>query len=200
MFQRIRSFTVAILGALALWACAGAPVPAGAAPVELPPVAQTAATVPASFDYRLGSGDKVRIIVFGQTDLSGEFSLDGSGAISMPLVGKIEALNLTTAQLEQAIATRLKDGYLNDPRVSAQVLNFRPFFILGEVNKPGEYPYADGMTILKAVATAGGHTYRADQRRVFIKRAEGGKEEAVPVTSSTPVHPGDTIRIPERFF
>jgi protein involved in polysaccharide export with SLBB domain len=146
------------------------------------------------------SGDKVRIIVFGQTDLSGEFSLDGSGAISMPLVGKIEALNLTTAQLEVAIANRLKDGYLNDPRVSAQVLNFRPFFILGEVNKPGEYPFQDGMTILKAVATAGGHTYRADQRRVFIKRAEGGKEESVPVTSSTPVHPGDTIRIPERFF
>jgi protein involved in polysaccharide export with SLBB domain len=199
MFQRIRSLTVAILGALALWACASAPVPAGAAPSNIPPPAQTAAG-PAGFDYRLGSGDKVRIIVFGQTDLSGEFSLDGAGAISMPLVGKIEALNLTTAQLEQAIANRLKDGYLNDPRVSAQVLNFRPFFILGEVNKPGEYPFQDGMTILKAVATAGGHTYRADQRRVFIKRAEGGKEESVPVTSSTPVHPGDTIRIPERFF
>jgi protein involved in polysaccharide export with SLBB domain len=196
MFQRIRSLTVAILGVFALWACASAPVPAGAAPVVTAP----AAVNQPGFEYKLGSGDKVRIIVFGQTDLSGEFSLDGSGAISIPLIGKIDALNLTTAELEQAIATRLKDGYLNDPRVSAQVLNFRPFFILGEVNKPGEYPYADGMTILKAVATAGGHTYRADQRRVFIKRAESGKEEAVPVTSNTPVHPGDTIRIPERFF
>ncbi|MFZ4068719.1 MAG: polysaccharide biosynthesis/export family protein [Caulobacterales bacterium] len=196
MFQRIRSLSVAILGAFALWACASAPVPAGAAPVVATP---TAVNLP-GFEYKLGSGDKVRIIVFGQTDLSGEFSLDGSGAISIPLIGKIDALNLTTVQLEQAIANRLKDGYLNDPRVSAQVLNFRPFFILGEVNKPGEYPYADGMTILKAVATAGGHTYRADQRRVFIKRAESGKEEAVAVTSNTAVHPGDTIRIPERFF
>jgi protein involved in polysaccharide export with SLBB domain len=168
----------------------------------LPASAQTPTESAASslYEYRLGSADKVRITVFGEESLTGEFLVSGAGRISMPLIGEVPAAGLTVAQLQTAVEAKLADGYLRMPRVSAEVLNYRPFYILGEVNKPGEYPYTNQLTVLNAVATAEGFTYRANTRRVFIKRAEATTEQEFPLTQATEVEPGDTIRITERFF
>lgn len=155
----------------------------------------------AHFDYRLGAGDKLRIIVFGEDSLTGEFLVPGgSGTIAFPLIGDVQAGGLTVGQLQTEVETKLKDGYLKDPHVSIEVLNYRPFYILGEVTKPGEYPYTNRLTVLNAVATANGFTYRADTRHVFIKRADEPSEREYPLTTTTVVEPGDTIRIKERFF
>jgi polysaccharide export outer membrane protein len=181
-----------MLALVVTWACAaGAQERAKPAPQS---------SEPASFDYRLGSGDKLRIIVFGEDSLSGEFLISGAGKISFPLIGDIDALGKTIPEIQAAIETKLADGYLKQPKVSAEVLNYRPFYILGEVVKPGEYPYTNGLTVLNAVATASGFTYRADKKKVFIKRAATDEEKALELTPATPVEPGDTIRIGERFF
>ena len=151
-------------------------------------------------EYRLGSGDKVRVITFGEESLSGEFFVGGSGKVSIPLVGELPALGLTAREFQASVETALKEGYLKEPRVSVEILNYRPFYILGEVEKPGTYPYTSGLSVVNAVATAGGYTYRANTKRVFIKRPDSDKEEEYPLESNTPVAPGDTIRIAERFF
>jgi len=151
-------------------------------------------------EYTLGAGDQLRITVFGQTDLSGQFEIDGSGAISMPLIGQVSALGKTTPVLEQAITTRLAEGYLREPRVSVEVTNYRPFYILGEVTNAGEYPYTSGLSVLNAVASAGGFTYRANKRVVYIKAIEGEGELTYQLNSEVLVQPGDTIRIGERIF
>ncbi|MBV5262133.1 polysaccharide export protein [Synechococcus moorigangaii CMS01] len=151
-------------------------------------------------EYRLGSGDRLRVIVFGEDTLSGEYTVDGSGAVSLPLIGEVTAGGLTLREFQRAVEASLSDGYLNDPRVSAEVMNFRPFYIMGEVREPGEYPFTSGLTVVNAVATAGGFTYRANTRRVFIKRAGSALEVEYPLTVNTPVQPGDTIRVAERFF
>lgn len=151
-------------------------------------------------EYRLGSGDQVRVIVFGEQGLSGEFFVDGGGRVSMPLIGEVQAGGRTIPEFEQAVVASLSEGYLNDPRVSVEVMNFRPYYILGEVEVAGEYPYTDGLTIMNAVATAGGFTYRANTRIVHVKRAGETEFVQMPLTAITPVHPGDTIRIAERFF
>ena len=151
-------------------------------------------------DYTLGSGDELRVIVFDEEDLSGEFVVDGGGAVSLPLIGEVRAEGRTVREFQSAVADALRGDYLNDPRVSVEVLNYRPFYILGEVENSGEYPYTDGLTVMNAVATAGGFTYRANTRRVFIRRAGAAGEIEVPLTSDLLVQPGDTIRIAERFF
>jgi polysaccharide export outer membrane protein len=179
---------------------------AGAALAQTPPPpadpnpALSAPGAPVDFEYHLGAGDKVRIIVFGEDSLSGEFFVSAAGTVSFPLIGDISVLGLTIPELQKAVETKLADGYLKQPRVSAEVLNYRPFYILGEVMKPGEYPYTSGLTVLNAVATAEGFTYRADTHKVFIKRATSLGEHEFPLTTATPVEPGDTIRIGERFF
>ena len=151
-------------------------------------------------DYRLGAGDKVRVTVFGEPSLTGEFQVSSAGKLSLPLVGDLQASDLTVAEFQRSVEVSLRNGYLLDPRVSAEVLTYRPFFILGEVGSPGTYPYAAGLTVLNAVATAGGFTYRANTGRVFIRRAGGSAEESFALTSRTRVAPGDTIRIGERLF
>lgn len=151
-------------------------------------------------DYRLGVGDKIRVTVFGEEALTGEFTVGSTGKVSLPLIGETQATDLTVTQFQEEIAKALRQGYINEPRVSAEVLNYRPFYILGEIVKPGEFPYSNSLTVLNAVATAGGFTYRADIRRVYIKRANGEREEEYPLTTSTMVAPGDTIRIRERLF
>lgn len=151
-------------------------------------------------EYQLGSGDQLRVTVFGQDQLSGEFAVDGGGFIAMPLVGEIEARGKTVRGLEEAIAARLADGYVRDPRVSVEVLTFRPFYIIGEVNKPGQYPYVNGMTAITAVAMAGGYTYRGNQDYVLITRGNDPEKVERRAPVNTPVRPDDVIRIPERFF
>lgn len=165
--------------------------------VNLAPVSEEQREVS---EYRLGSGDRLRVIVFGEDTLSGEYTVDGSGAVSLPLIGEVRAGGLTLREFQRAMEASLGEGYLNDPRVSAEVMNFRPYYIMGEVREPGEYPFTSGLTVVNAVATAGGFSYRANTRRVFIKRAGTAQEEEFPLTVSTPVQPGDTIRIGERFF
>ena len=150
--------------------------------------------------YTLGNGDQLRVTVFGQPDLSGQFEVDGTGAISMPLVGQVQALGLTTPQLESKIVSLLDGDYILNPRVSVEVINYRPFYILGEVNKPGEYPYTSGLTVLNAVAAAGGFTYRAKRTVVYIKSVDSTQEQAFELNTSTVVKPGDTLRIGERIF
>ena len=151
-------------------------------------------------EYRLGSGDKVRVTTFGEESLSGEFFVGGSGKVSIPLLGELSALGLTAREFQAVVEAALKDGYLKEPRVSVEVLNYRPFFILGEVEKPGTYPYTTDLNVMNAVATAGGFTYRADKKRVFVKRQDRDKEEEFKLDPTTMVAPGDTIRIAERFF
>ena len=188
--QRLISLGLAAFGLAMVLFLAGAP--AYAAEPEVP-----VRTVP---EYRLGSGDKIRVITFGEESLTGEFFIGGSGNVSLPLIGEVSAIGLSVSEFQGAVEAKLKEGYLKEPRVSVEVLNYRPFYILGEVEKPGTYPYTNGLTVLNAVATAEGFTYRANMRRVFIKRAEGEKEEEFPLTQETVVEPGDTIRIAERFF
>lgn len=150
--------------------------------------------------YRLGTGDKLKITVYGEDDLSGEFFVDGSGQVQLPLVGQVKAANLTIHEFVAEVSTALKEGYLKDPKVSVEVLNYRPFYIIGEVNKPGEYPFENGLNVLGAIALAGGYTYRANDDNVYVRRAGTGKEEAMKADSSTRVYPGDIIRVAERIF
>jgi polysaccharide export outer membrane protein len=150
--------------------------------------------------YRLGADDKIRVITYGEDSLSGDFLIGGAGKVSLPLVGEVQAAGLTIPEFQNQVEAAFKNGYLNDPHVSVEVLTYRPYYILGEVQKPGEYPYSNGLTVLNAVATANGFTYRANTKKVFIKRANSAKEEKYPLSSTTPVAPGDTIRIAERFF
>lgn len=151
--------------------------------------------------YRLGAGDQVRVTVFNQLNLSGDFTVDGSGFVSMPLLGPLKAGNKTAREVEALIAAGLtSSGYLVNPSVAVQVTQFRPFYIMGEVAQPGSYPYTVGLTVRNAVATARGYTYRANTHRVFIQSAGDSKEQLYELTPATAVLPGDTIRIPERLF
>ena len=150
-------------------------------------------------DYRLGPADQLRITVFNEAGLTGQFVVGSQGTIAYPLVGDIRAAGLTVAEFTESLRTALSQ-YLRSPSVSVEVANYRPFFILGEVTRPGTYPYAVDLTVLNAVATAGGFSYRANQRRVYIRHANESDEHAYPLTPSTPVLPGDTIRIGERLF
>lgn len=152
-------------------------------------------------DYRLGANDRVRIIVFGQPTLTGEFTLDGNGQLAFPLIGNVNAQGMTTGQLQQTIASRLDPDYLRNPSVSAEVITRRPFYVIGEVQKPGNYPYVTDMTALQAVAMAGGYTYRARQNSLYLKRLDAnGRMVRVAATAETKIRPGDTVEIKERYF
>lgn len=150
--------------------------------------------------YRLGSGDKLRVTVFDEEDLSGEFLVKSEGVISLPLIGDVMAAGRSLSELEEAIAARYLDGYLKDPKVNLEVLNYRPFYILGEVNEPGSYPYVAGMTVINAVALAGGFTYRARKDDIKISRDGTSADEGAKVNPTTKVLPGDVITVDERFF
>lgn len=168
-----------------------------------PAVAQTGTAANASLtdqSYRLGPGDKVRIIVFGETELTGDYDVAADGSLMFPLVGAVRASELTPPQLSEALAAQLRAGFLRDPQVSSSVIGYRPFYILGEVTNPGTYPYAPNLDVLSAVAVAGGYSYRANRSRVFIRRAGEEDERRYSLQERVNVRPGDTIRIGERFF
>jgi len=163
---------------------------------SMPPLS----TAPAG-PYHLGVGDQVRIITFGQDSLTGQFRVNDRGNIAIPLLGPVPAGGLTTAELERRIEQELKaKKVLLDPSVSVEVLGYRPIFILGEVTKPGEYPYQPGMTVLTAVAVAGGFTYRAQTDTAAILRKEDGRSVEGKVEPGTDVEPGDVITIFERLY
>lgn len=151
---------------------------------------------PSAGEYVLGSGDRLRITVFNEPDLTDEFEIDTAGFLAFPLLGKVKAAGNSTSGLEKMLTSELSKGYLVQPKVSIEVANFRHFFIMGEVANPGSFPYLSGLTVINAVAVAGGYTYRADEDDVMIRR-NGRKIKATP---DTPVLPGDTLMIEERFF
>jgi len=156
--------------------------------------------VPADAAYKLGVADKIKITVFNEPTLSGEFLVNADGSIAVPLIGNVAAVGESAIQLQQAIEQKFADGYLREPHVVVEVLTYRPFYIFGEVTKPGEYPYSAGLSVLKAVALAQGYTYRADRKKVFLKRAGDPSEREIRVGDDIPIQPGDTIRIAERYF
>ncbi len=155
---------------------------------------------PLDTPYRLASGDRLRVIVFGQESLSNTFNVDAAGTVSLPLIGAVRANGLTTAELERSVEGRLREGFLRDPRVAIEVEAYRPFFIMGEVTTSGQYPFISGMTAQKAVAVAGGFTPRGDGTHVVITRVIDGRQITASVPLNFPVRPGDTINVEERFF
>lgn len=181
------------LGLLA--GCGGDPAPQVQA--ELPVPGEGADTVAG---YELGPGDQLRVTVFRHEDLSGEFLLDGEGFFALPLVGEVKAGGKVVRNLEGDIEDAFRDGgYLVNPQVSLEVLNYRPFYIIGEVNQPGSYPYVSGMSVVNAVALAGGYTYRASQGSISVQRG-GSNGKKVDVGPTSQILPGDIISVPERFF
>jgi polysaccharide export outer membrane protein len=150
--------------------------------------------------YTLDSGDKLRIVVFGQDTLSNNYTVDAQGQINMPLIGGVSARGLTTAQLAAAITSRLKASFIRDPSVAVEVETYRPFFVLGEVTFPGQYPYVPNMTVENAIAIAGGFTPRAFKDKVTITRKAPGGELRFKLPLRNPVRPGDTITVGERWF
>jgi protein involved in polysaccharide export with SLBB domain len=163
-----------------------------------------ALTLPARADdrpaYLLGPGDKVRITIYDEPDLSGDLAVSDQGSISMSLIGQVNVAGRTLGEVQSEITQRYAEKYLVNPRVNIDVLNYRPFFILGEVKNPGGYPYVAGMTVVNAIALAGGYTPRGSKRGITIKRTniKDGKEQSA--TEDGPVLPGDVIRVPERLF
>lgn len=177
--------------------------------LALPLLAGCAGTMPrlpqgfsegAEGPYTLAAGDRLRVIVYGQDGLSNSYAVDGGGKISMPLIGLVPAGGLTTTQLERAIEARLRNGFLREPRVSVEVEQYRPFFVLGEVTTSGQFPYVNGMTAQTAVAIAGGFTARAERDSAVITRQVRGQLLSATVPITYPVRPGDTIQIRERWF
>jgi protein involved in polysaccharide export with SLBB domain len=162
--------------------------------------AQTSPSASSAETYILGPNDRIRLKVYGEPDITGEYEVGNSGQVSIPLAGHIKAAGATTRQLEKSIASALAKGIVRDPRVNVEIAQYRPYYILGEVKKSGEYPYRHGLTVMDAVASAGGFTYRANENKVYLRRSGAGAEEILPLDAPVPVFPGDNIRIPERYF
>jgi len=178
----------------------GSPCLAQTANSAAPAPAAAAAPRPSSSqDYVLGVGDKLQMTVFGEDDLSGEFQVSSTGSISLPLIGEVRVAGLTVSQVTSSIVSKLSEGYMKNPHVSLQVSTYRPFFIVGEVMKPGSYTYVDGMTVINAVALAGGYTYRADKDDIKLKHG-GTQAHDEKAEENSAVLPGDVISVPERFF
>ncbi len=164
------------------------------------PLAPEAFRLSSQEAYRLSTGDRLRILVFGQDSLSNAYAVDASGRIAFSLIGSVQARGLTTVELEHAIAAKLRGGFLREPQVSVEVDQYRPFFILGEVNEAGQFPYVNGTTIQSAVAIAGGFAPRAARTYAELTRMINGELVTANVPINFPLRPGDTVVIKERYF
>jgi len=215
----VRAFrlpVIAAMTALALSGCmrrnapvAVAPQPsldsivyAGAAPVPVPVAYAAPAPAPAPYDapYHLDAGDRLRVVVYGQEGLTNSYAIDAGGSITMPLIGGVPARGRTPAGLAGEIAARLRNGYIREPSVAVEIEAYRPFFILGEVTAPGQYPYVPNMTVESAVAIAGGFSPRAKRDVVTVTHTEAGGAMRAIVPLGTPLSPGDTVFVGERWF
>jgi polysaccharide export outer membrane protein len=184
---------VAGLVVLGLNGCAGAPA-------EAPSGFLSAQANDLGHEYRLVVGDKLKLVVYGEDQLSGDIEVGGNGNVALPLVGEVEAKGLTIAELTKGIRTRLTQGFLKNPRITLQVTNLRPIYVHGEVRNPGEFAFRNGMTFIDAVAMAGGFSYRAVTDTMYLRRDGDTVEREVPIAAAGLVLPGDNIRVPERFF
>jgi polysaccharide biosynthesis/export protein len=217
VLRALQNWGGGLLLALALSGCITVPPPVAlgtptAARADLDQIAYggigvadaQAAVMPAAYAaepaYRLDAGDRLRIVVFGQDGLTNSYAVDAGGSITMPLIGAVHARGLTPAALAQAITTKLRGGYIREPYVAVEVEAYRPFFILGEVAAPGQYPYVPNMTVESAVAIAGGFTPRAQKAAVDLTRTENTAPVRASVPLGTLLRPGDTIVVAERWF
>lgn len=182
------SLLVSLFAAATLAGCTGYHVP--------PPAFHSVLNQP----YLLDSGDRIRVIVYEQPDLTNTYNVDQAGYIAFPLVGAVAARGSTAKQVEKRLAEKLRQGYLRDPDVSVEVDQYRPIFVMGEVGAPGQYSYVPSMTVQKAIAVAGGYTPRADQAAVDITRQINGRVMTGSVPTSDPLLPGDTLYVRERLF
>lgn len=165
-----------------------------AAPMPMPmPVAYDAA-------YKLDAGDRLRIVIYGQEGLTNTYSIDAGGSITLPLIGSVPARGRTPAGLAAEITARLRNGYIREPSVAVEIEAYRPFFILGEVAAPGQYPYVPNMSVESAVAIAGGFSPRARRDRVTLTHTDGSGSVRAVVPLGTPINPGDTVMVGERWF
>lgn len=183
--------SISVLLCLVVWGC-GAP--------RVTEQEQQAYVAAATAAPRLQAGEKIRVTVFGEDKLSGDYDIDPNGLVSLPLAGTVKAAGLTQAELEAQLATKFRSEYLKNPKVTVAIASYRPFYIMGEVERPGEYAYKSGLNVLSAAAMAGGTTYRASRTNVLIQRAGETAMREYPLTTNVPVLPGDLIRIPERYF
>jgi len=191
-----RLFGAALLGCLVLGGCNDKDSLGVATPAEEQALIAAAATT----SPNLQPGEKIKVTVFGEDRLSGEYEIDPGGYVSLPLAGTVKAAGLSKQQLEAALTAKFRGEYLRDPKVTVEVSSFRPFYILGEVSKPGEYPYKGGLNVVSAIALAGGATYRASRSSVLIQHAGDPGFKEYQQSPTIPVLPGDLIRIPERYF
>jgi polysaccharide export outer membrane protein len=168
--------------------------------VAAPIAAVAPASAPATEVYLLDSGDRLRIVVFGQDGLSNSYVVDAAGNITMPLIGAVPARGTSTSELARVVGARLRNGFIREPHVAIEIESYRPFFILGEVTYPGQYPYVPNMTVETAVAIAGGFTPRAYRWDVKVARNQGGQAYRISVPLTYALRPGDTITIDERWF
>ncbi|MEH2505246.1 polysaccharide export outer membrane protein [Bradyrhizobium sp. AZCC 1578] len=182
-------------------AFAAAPRTASAPAVVAAPVAYPE-PAPARYDaaYHLDAGDKLRVVVYGQEGLTNTYAIDAGGAITMPLIGSVRARGRTTAGLAAAISAKLRAGFIREPSVAVEIEAYRPFFILGEVAAPGQYPYVPNMTVESAVAIAGGFSPRARRDSVTVTHADASGTSRFVVPPGSPISPGDTVLVSERWF
>ncbi len=191
--KRAKQLCAALI-ALALASCAD-----GGMQSTAPIIVQNEAASLDSRVYKLGVGDKLKISVYGEPELSGQLEVNALGNVPMPLIGDIPAKGQSIGQIRDAVAGRLAEGYLKNPKVSVEVLNYRAIYVHGEVRNSGEFAFKPGLKLRDAIATAGGYTYRANTSYVIVTR-EGAQEMRVSLPSDALVLPGDNIRAPERYF
>jgi polysaccharide export outer membrane protein len=214
----VRAVTLCLLAVLALSGCMRRPAPVAVQPQSdldsivygrsygITPaptaVAYAAAPVPVRYDaaYRLDAGDRLRVVVYGQEGLTNIYAIDAGGAITMPLIGSVPARGRTTAGLAAEIAAKLRNGYIREPSVAVEIEAYRPFFILGEVAAPGQYPYVPNLTVESAVAIAGGFSPRARRDRVTLTHTDSSGSIRVVAPLGTTIGPGDTVLVGERWF
>ena len=201
-FLKLAGLKLASLAiAVALAGCSTAGNSDIAFPMQVAQLQPTANSPTTSYGpYALRPNDQVRVQVYNEPDITGDYQVDSAGYLSIPLAGRVKAAGLTASQLERSITSRLKGGILNDPRVTIQVSTYAPIYIHGEVKKSGEFPFRPGLTVMDAVAAAGGFTYRADDSRAYVRRSGTSAEFVFPLDARVLVFPGDNIRIPERYF
>jgi protein involved in polysaccharide export with SLBB domain len=192
----VRSFSaLAPLGLCLVLSGCGGTLAEPATPAELEALKTAATAAPV-----LAAGEKINIIVYGEASLTADYLIDPSGYVSLPLAGAIKAAGLTPDQLERNLEKQFGSKYLTNPKVTVEVVEFRPFYILGEVVKPGAYPYAGGLTALSAIAIAGGTTYRAKTSEILIQHLGEDHVREYQLNEPVPILPGDIIQIPRRYF